>query len=77
MFLSWLYILHLPACFLLQGDGRFDPVRALLAAAPTAGQPRDNFARNLVRAHCCWLPWDAFHAFLSAMCWAGQCLMRQ
>lgn len=33
----------------LKGDGRFDPVRALLAAAPTAGQPRDNFARNLLR----------------------------
>ncbi len=40
--------LRLPACIWVQGKRRFDSVRALLAAAPASGQPRANFARNLV-----------------------------
>ena len=35
-------------------DPRFDGIRAVLAAAPVAGEPRRNFARSLVRPAAWW-----------------------
>lgn len=60
----------------LQGDGRYDPLRSLLQMAPAKGLPRYNFARSVVRGRgrggdtkaCCGWQGRARRSLLPAAC---------